>query len=164
MSFADVVSRVTHTISLFGQILIRSTCRSDHDNTRFPGTADPHAGSAGTDALLQLALSRTREYNADLYAVRLAGDPDGLASALAKMEGHQRKIEQGKLPGRSKTDPSLLRTHPPTEERIRRLRGLAAEMDVLYPNFNHSAEREELPSRFPPVKQKPRRRLTGLWH
>ena len=166
MSFADVVSRVTHTISLFGQILILVNLplmiMGEHSLPWIPLILMLIAPLLS--ALLQLALSRTREYNADLYAVRLAGDPDGLASALAKMEGHQRKIEQGRLPGRAKADPSLLRTHPPTEERIRRLRGLAAELDVLYPNFNHSSEREELPSRFPPVKQKPRRRLTGLWH
>lgn len=72
--------------------------------------------------LLQLALSRTREYDADLEAVKLVGEPDGLASALAKLDLWQGRAWEGILfPGRSRSEPSLLRTHPPTEERIRRL-------------------------------------------
>lgn len=77
-------------------------------------------------ALLQLALSRTREYAADRSGAQLAGDPEGLASALRKLErraGHA--WEEMFLPGRRTPEPSLLRTHPPTEERVRRLRALS---------------------------------------
>ena len=76
-------------------------------------------------SLLQLALSRAREYDADLEAATLTGDPGGLASALAKLERIQgRYWEEILLPGRRMPDPSLLRTHPPTEERIARLQSL----------------------------------------
>ena len=73
-------------------------------------------------SLLQLALSRTREYEADLEAVRLTGDPRGLASGLAKIERLSRSwFERILLPGRGIPEPSILRTHPVTEERIKRL-------------------------------------------
>lgn len=77
-------------------------------------------------ALLQLALSRAREYEADLDAAALTHDPEGLASALAKLERYQARLwEQLFLPGRGMPDPSLLRTHPRTGDRIERLLALA---------------------------------------
>lgn len=76
-------------------------------------------------ALLQLALSRTREYDADRGGAELTGDPEGLASALLKLERRTGRLwEEMFLPGRRIPEPSLLRTHPPTEERVRRLREL----------------------------------------
>lgn len=77
--------------------------------------------------LLQMALSRTREYDADLGAAMLTGDPDGLASALLKLEHAQKRLWEGlMLPGGRIPDPSVLRTHPPTDERVRRLMALKA--------------------------------------
>lgn len=76
-------------------------------------------------ALLQLALSRTREYDADRGAVELTGESDGLISALAKMErANGRWWETLFGPGGGTSAPSLFRTHPSTEDRIRRLRAL----------------------------------------
>jgi len=73
-------------------------------------------------ALLQLALSRTREFEADLEAARLSGDPRALASGLVKIERLSHSwFERIFLPGRRGPDPSLLRTHPGTDERVRRL-------------------------------------------
>ncbi len=75
--------------------------------------------------LLQLGLSRTREHDADLGAVELTGDPRGLASALDKLERYQGGwFERIFMPGRRLPEPAWLRTHPPTEERIRRLLSL----------------------------------------
>ncbi|MFN3575951.1 MAG: zinc metalloprotease HtpX [Tabrizicola sp.] len=77
-------------------------------------------------ALLQLALSRTREYDADRGGALLTGDPEGLASALAKLERRTGRFwEEMVLPGRRIPEPSLLRTHPPTAERVRRLHELS---------------------------------------
>jgi len=73
--------------------------------------------------MLQLALSRTREYNADLGAAALMGDSEALASALAKMETYHNRLFRNILWPRytRKTGPALYRTHPPAKERIRRL-------------------------------------------
>jgi heat shock protein HtpX len=79
--------------------------------------------------LAQLALSRTREYDADLEAAHLLGDPRPLASALRKMERWNDSLKdrlRHLLPGRPLPDPCLLRTHPPTDERVQRLLALAA--------------------------------------
>ncbi|WLQ14350.1 zinc metalloprotease HtpX [Hahella aquimaris] len=73
-------------------------------------------------SLLQLGLSRTREYLADATAAQLTGDPAGLASALRAIEERQGSwMERIFAPGRGESQPSLFRTHPPTEKRIQRL-------------------------------------------
>jgi heat shock protein HtpX len=78
-------------------------------------------------SLLQLALSRTRELDADAGAVDLTGDPHGLASALTKMERVQRSFfDRMFFPGRSPLLPSVLLTHPRTRERVEKLLALEA--------------------------------------
>lgn len=72
--------------------------------------------------LLFFNLSRIREYDADLGAVELTGDPEGLALALAKIENKKyQTVKRFFFPKYKLSEPSLLLTHPPTEERIRRL-------------------------------------------
>jgi heat shock protein HtpX len=77
----------------------------------------------------QLALLRTREFQADLGAVELAGDPRALASALARLEGMHRRGLRVFGPGGTRRSrlAELLRTHPTTEERIRRLKDVAEQ-------------------------------------
>jgi len=77
--------------------------------------------------LLQLALSRTREFDADLDAAELTGDPATLAAALIKIEQSHDKWWFLLLPSRHSENPAWTRTHPSTGERVRRLRALAAE-------------------------------------
>jgi heat shock protein HtpX len=84
--------------------------------------------------LLQMALSRSREYEADRSGARLLGDGSALASALAKLEQGARAIpmnvdpvQAGKyivnpLTGRKIQFANLFTTHPPVEDRIARLR------------------------------------------
>ena len=84
--------------------------------------------------LLQMALSRGREYGADRYGARLVGDGEPLARALAKLEVGARRIPShvdpahaqayivNPLTGRRMAFKTWFMTHPPTEDRIRRLR------------------------------------------
>ncbi len=82
--------------------------------------------------LLQMAVSRSREYLADATGARIAGGPEGLANALARMDRASRNARLGSaseatahmyivnpLAGGGLS--SLFSTHPPIEERIRRL-------------------------------------------
>lgn len=74
---------------------------------------------------LQLVLSRSREHAADAAAVRLTRDPEGLASALVRIERSQRGL-LGALFGMPKLElPTWMSTHPPTQARIERLLGYA---------------------------------------
>ncbi len=82
--------------------------------------------------LIQMAVSRSCEYKADSTGARVAGTPNGLASALAKLESasQRRPLKANPTsahlfivnPLRGKSVWNLLSTHPPIEERIRRLR------------------------------------------
>ena len=66
------------------------------------------------------ALSRTREFEADLGSVILLNDPQALASALIKVDNWQRSTLRRFFPYVGRPDPMLM-SHPPTEERVRRL-------------------------------------------
>jgi heat shock protein HtpX len=164
MSFADVTSRLTRVLSLFGQLLIIINLPlvflSDHPLPWLPLLV--MACAPTLSALLQLALSRSREYEADLDCIRLTDDPAGLASALIKLERlRQRPLQQLFRPGHGDPEPSLLRTHPATEERINRLQQYASDLQ------NHRQANGDEGVALPglsPVNRKPRRHLTGLWH
>jgi heat shock protein HtpX len=125
MAIADMVSRFTSFLSTFGIVTLFLNLPSV-----LSGGGEPVPWAAvmlllfapTIGALLQLGLSRTREYDADFGAVMLTGDPDGLASALSKLEAAQKAHWEGMiLPGGRIPDPSLLRTHPRTADRITRL-------------------------------------------
>jgi len=85
--------------------------------------------------LIQLAISRTREYGADETGARLTGNPNGLATALEKLDAAVRARPMlGANPATAhlfivnplKMDAiaKLFSTHPPIEERVRRLRSM----------------------------------------
>lgn len=82
------------------------------------------AFAAGPAVLLwlQMRLSRVREFDADVTAVRITGDPEGLASALRRLGWLERQWWGiwGRIFGRAEP-PKWLRTHPDTEERVARL-------------------------------------------
>ncbi len=70
--------------------------------------------------VLFFALSRTREYRADLGALELGVDAEDLAEALSLIERYMRALEVPHLNEGSR----YLRTHPPTSKRVQRLRRL----------------------------------------
>lgn len=83
--------------------------------------------------VIQMAISRSREYLADASGASYVGHSEGLARALEKLGAYSRRISMeanpstahmfivNPLSGRSLA--SLFSTHPPLEERVRRLRG-----------------------------------------
>jgi len=83
--------------------------------------------------LLQLAVSRQREYLADASAVKLTRFPDGLARALEKISGDREVLEAANRATQhlyivnpikpfEKRAKGLMSTHPPIEERVARIR------------------------------------------
>lgn len=115
-------------------------------------------------SLLQLALSRSREFDADLGAAELTGDPAGLASALHKLERYQGRFwEELVFPGRRIPEPSLLRTHPPSEERIRRLLDLHPARAPVDRGLHEQAP-VSLPARLHRIEGRPGWRWPGLWY
>lgn len=87
--------------------------------------------------LLQLAISRSREFLADESGARISGKPLGLANALAKLQNMNKQIPMRNAgtssahmfivnPLSGKSVAKLFSTHPPIEERIARLQNIAA--------------------------------------
>ena len=166
MALADMVSRMTSVMSTLGIIgLVLNLPAVLFGMATIPWLGIALLIAAPTiGGLLQLALSRTREYDADLGAAALTGDPGGLATALVKLEQAQGRLWEGLvLPGGRLPDPSLMRTHPPTAERIARLRELApAATAAVF--FGEDVARPG-PSLVPSVgRPRVRVRSMGLWY
>lgn len=88
-------------------------------------------------SLIQMAISRAREYEADRGGAEISGDPAALADALAKIDAYARGIPMATAEAHPETaqmmimNPlsgggikGLFSTHPPSEERIARLRAM----------------------------------------
>lgn len=146
--FATMVGVLVGSIALFADMALRSL------RWGVTGRRKSSRGGSGGNAmlvviavalallaplfakLLQLAVSRKREYLADASAVQLTRDPEGLAGALEVISRDKEVLEVANratqhlyivnpikpFEDRAK---SLFSTHPPIEERIRRLRAMA---------------------------------------
>ena len=88
-------------------------------------------------AIIQMMISRSNEFQADATAARITSDPAGLASALQKIESYAQKIPMQVNPAAAQlaiinplagsardTMSRLFSTHPPTEKRVAKLRGM----------------------------------------
>ncbi len=87
--------------------------------------------------LIQMAISRTREYDADQASAKYTGNPQKLVSALQKLDDYSRRIPMDATPSTAhmfivqpftgESFQRLFSTHPSTAERIRRLQELAVK-------------------------------------
>ncbi|MBZ5567390.1 MAG: zinc metalloprotease HtpX [Acidobacteriia bacterium] len=93
--------------------------------------------------MIQMAVSRSREYGADASGAHLTGNPYALASALGKLDAYSRRVPLAASPSTAHlfiVQPflgmggmnwaNLFSTHPPIAKRIERLTGRPAEFDV----------------------------------
>ena len=159
MGLADSISRLTHLLALLGQLaIVLSLPALLLGVTEVNWPALLLLAVAPQLALLaQLGLSRVREFDADRLAAELTGDPHGLALALAKIERVSRSWRAWLLPGWGNPEPSWLRTHPATAERIERLLELAPPPAMPpFPSARFVPEVTVSP-------RPPRWRTGGLW-
>ena len=165
MTYADVISRITNTLSLTGFLLILLNLP-----LYFLGMVTISWSALAVlivapniMSFLQLSLSRMREFDADRQAVLLTGDPEGLAMALGKLDAYETSVFDILLGhGHSASIPSILRTHPVTEERVERLLSLKElpNQALKYSNHDHFV----VPVRYQKSIRKPRWHLGGFWY
>ena len=166
MSLADVMTRFTQMLAYLAVFLaifnLPAFLLGDAEISFWGLLLLYLAPTAGS--LIQLALSRTREYDADLEGASLTGDPVSLASALEKLERYQGRFWEDMMlpiPGRRIPQPSLLRSHPLTADPVARLRAL--EGRPLLPQISAPHEPAQLDANPRAVAMRPRYRWTGVW-
>ncbi len=126
-----MIARIGQWATLFGGYGGRSSRRGDNlIGFLFMIIVAPIAAM-----LIQLAISRSREYAADATGAKFVGSSFGLANALLKLEQGTKQIPMNASPATAHMfimNPfsgrglgSLFSTHPPVEERVRRLRELS---------------------------------------
>lgn len=129
-TLAGVITQAAQMLFFFGGSFLRNRDDEDSDSSVFAQLGlllvAPIAAT-----LLQLAISRSREYGADATGAQIAGDPISLANALRKLERGVQMVPNNHAPATAHlfiVNPlsgggifSLFATHPPMAERIRRL-------------------------------------------
>lgn len=165
MALADVMSRITRMMAISGLILLflyLPLLAINKINLPIFGifllTFAPNI-----TALLQMALSRTREYSADQRAVELTGDAIALIGALTKIDVEEKFWAKRLLiPHYRLSEPSLLRTHPSKNERVARLQVLAKEQSQKQQFLHNSDIQLHNPGY---ENKKPRHRFHhGVWY
>ena len=140
---SSVAAAIAGVISTVGQMLSFSAMfgggnrDSNNPGGAIAGLAMAFLAPIGA-MVIQLAISRTREYDADEDGARLTGDPLALASALAKLEAGVSRAPLAPTknlvnashmmianPFRAQDISKLMATHPPMGERIARLQAMA---------------------------------------
>jgi len=137
---SSIVATIAGAISLIAQMLMFSSLFGGRDENRNPLMTLVVILIAPLAAtLIQLGISRQREYAADETGADVTGDPEALASALEKLQRGvaMRPMEETPVQeavsalyivkpfGGGQGMANLFSTHPPLEERIRRLRARA---------------------------------------
>ncbi len=166
MGLADGFTRLAQAMSYFGVFLAALNLMAalqGEQHTSWWGVGLMYFAPALT-SLLQLGLSRTREYDADLEGAQLTGDPLGLASALRRLDHHTGRFWEDLMmpvPGRRVAYPSLLRSHPSTESRVDRLVALSGK-PMAEPIVVVEEPMISLVG-FGPIQMRPRHRFPGYW-
>ena len=112
--------------------------RSDDDNGGAVGLLAAALVAPLAALVIQMAVSRSREYQADATGAQISGKPLGLANALVKLENASKYVPSQASPATAHmfiVNPlrgggvgSLFSTHPPIPERVNRLRTIAERM------------------------------------
>lgn len=166
MTLTDVITRLTAILSVIGQLMVFFFLPL----YLLAAVQIPWLGililiaAPVASTLLQLTFSRVREYDADLTAAYLTGDPGHLASALSKIEyEEQGLLERILIPGRQEKVPSLFRTHPDTQMRIERLLALQLPPEVTPLEYDSGTAPPPDPKHERAVRTL-LRYMTGHWH
>jgi heat shock protein HtpX len=166
MALADTMTRFTQVLAYMGVVLalvnVPALLMGD---PMFSWTAIVLLYLAPSiSSILQLALSRSREFDADREAASITGDPMGLASALDTLERSQGHFWEDLLlpPARRIPQPSVLRTHPDTTDRIKRLLDMSA---LTLPHRLAIVEEPMITmAGLGPAAMTPRWRFPGVWY
>lgn len=134
MLISTVAAVMAGTISVLGYILLFAGGRRDSPLGAIGAIAMMILAPLAA-GLIQAAISRQREFAADSFGGELCGDPNKLASALARLQSGNERIPTETNPAfhnlyimeplRGRDVTSWFSTHPPTEQRIAALRRLA---------------------------------------
>lgn len=138
---SSIVATIAGAIQMIAQVLMFSALfgRRENQNPLLMLVVILIAPIAAT--LIQLGISRTREYAADKTGAEVTGDPEALASALEKLHRGVAYRPMQPTPAQEAVSPlyivhpfsggglsNLFSTHPPMEERIRRLRNMVGRV------------------------------------
>ena len=139
-AMATVISYLGYSLMYFGDN--RSDDRNDSGGLGLIGALLSMILAPIAASLIQMAISRTREYDADEDGSLLTGDPEALASALNKISYGAQAEPMRKTAGTQSVSAMMIAnpfsmagfsrlfsTHPPTEDRIARLMQMANEMN-----------------------------------
>jgi heat shock protein HtpX len=138
----SVAATIAGALSMLANTAMWGAMFGSHSSDDEDGGGHPLAGLLGiliaplAASLIQMAISRAREFLADEAAARFTGNPLSLAGALRKIEAYSRRLpmEAGTPatahllihnPFSGAGLARLFSTHPPTEERIARLEAMA---------------------------------------
>ncbi len=139
---ASVAAALANVVTTVGQMLSFGTLYGGRTGSRNPFAMIVAALVAPFAAMImRMAISRTREYDADADGAHITGDPMGLASALGKLHHVTQRVPLRPTrrletvssmmilnPFGPLSSGELFSTHPPVAERIRRLTQLAVEL------------------------------------
>lgn len=167
MGLADVMTRFLQLLSYvaLGLAVLNLVAMISGEQVVSWWTVALLYAAPAVSSLLQLGLSRAREFDADRGAALLTGDPLGLASALRQLESYTGRFWEDLMfpvPGRRVPMPSLLRTHPTNEERISRL--LSHEPDPQHAPIVIVEQPMVSLVGLGPIEMRPRYRWPGLWY